>query len=106
MVSHLRPFPLICSALLLLALCPMPYGYYTFLRIVITIWGATTAYQHLNINPGHLGGLLAAGIAILYNPIIQIHLTRPIWMGINLATILIILLIPHNQIKNLNTPSK
>ncbi len=46
-----HPFPLplalIVAAMLVLAVAPLPYGYYTLLRIVVTgalAWGAFVAY--------------------------------------------------------------
>lgn len=93
MRHRVAPFPLICCGLLLLALAPMPYGYYIFLRIVICIWGIIIGIQEFGTSRGNMTSLLAYGIAILYNPVIRIHFTRDIWQVVNIVTILVILAI-------------
>lgn len=93
MSRHFTPFPLICCGLLLLALTPMPYGYYVFLRIVICIWGITVGIQAGRVCPGNWASLLAYGIAILYNPLIRVPLSRDIWQAINVVTVLVILVV-------------
>lgn len=85
--------------MLLLAMAPLPYGYYIFLRIVICIWGISAGIQASGTKPGNWTSLLAYGIAILYNPIIRIPLTREIWTAANIATILIILATAARQNK-------
>lgn len=78
----------------------MPYGYYIFLRIVICIWGITAGIQASKTSPGNWASLLAYGIAILYNPIIRIPLTRDIWQAVNIATILAILTVTAKRPKS------
>ncbi|OOY36781.1 hypothetical protein BOV89_10655 [Solemya velum gill symbiont] len=72
------------SALLLLALLPFPYGYYTFLRIVATItfgWAAYASYQ----DEGSILPWIYGLFAIIFNPLIPVHLTREIWAVIDIA---------------------
>lgn len=85
-------FDYICCFLLLLALFHLPYGYYTFLRIIICIWGCCKSYRFFNSQNSGFFGFLTTGVAILYNPLIPIHLSRDIWTSINIATVVIILL--------------
>lgn len=85
------PFTIASIALLLFALCDMPYGYYTFLRIVICLYCAISGITIINEQKQSSIGVLALGAAILYNPIIRIHLNRDIWEIINLCTIVLIL---------------
>lgn len=87
-----RIFDYICCTLLLLALCPLPYGYYTFLRIIVCIWGCCKSFHFFDSQNSGFFAFLTAGIAILYNPLIPIHLSRDIWTGINIVTIAVILL--------------
>ena len=92
----LRPFPLIICILLALALCQLSYGYYQFLRIAVTIWGIISIIQTSN-RPDETSGktctmLLSGGIAILYNPILPIHLAKEAWIIINLVSIPCVLL--------------
>ena len=76
---------LIACLLLLIAIAPMPYGYYQFLRIAITIVAGITAY---NLFEKKQNNWLIAFvlIMILYNPIIVIHLDKAIWKPINIVT--------------------
>lgn len=83
-----------CAVLLLLIggmAPPLPYGFYTFLRIVTCIWGIHTIIRTQE-SKGFLF-LLSIGFTILYNPIIRIHLPREIWEPINIVTALLVILI-------------
>jgi intracellular septation protein A len=77
----------IATLLLLIATATMPYGYYQFLRIAITIAAGITAY---NLFEKKQNNWLIAFvlIMILYNPIIVIHLDKAIWKPINIVTAL------------------
>ena len=73
----------LCAALLVLALAPMPFGYYTFLRLVVTAVAFVTAfsfYRDGDVTWAWIFGLLG----ILFNPLIQVHLSRDIWMILDL----------------------
>ena len=75
------------AILLLLALFPWPYGFYIFLRLGISIVGAWLAYEQWKHDDAVSGWVLAFGVtALLYNPLIPIHLTREIWSVLNIAT--------------------
>ncbi|MFN3832117.1 MAG: DUF6804 family protein [Allorhizobium sp.] len=71
------------AALLLAALLPMPYGYYGFMRLAVTvaacIW-AWTAYEREGLT-GQV--VLAGALALLFNPILPVHLSRSIWAPID-----------------------
>lgn len=68
----------ITGLLLLLAILNLPYGYYTFLRIIVTL----SSIYLLVIRKTELiiVGIL---IAIIFNPILPIHLTKEIWVLID-----------------------
>lgn len=70
--------------LLLVAVLPLPYGYYTFLRIVIFLAAISLALQRYHAL-GRVGGLsIAFGLmAVLFNPVFPIHLAREIWIVSN-----------------------
>ena len=74
---------LLCSILLFVALAPLPYGYYTLLRIVVTI-GAVMGIV-LEKDKGNSLWLIAFGIiAVLFNPLIPVFLNdKSIWMPID-----------------------
>lgn len=78
-------FWLVPAVALLIALVPLPYGYYTLLRIVVC--GATSllAYNELNTSGAvSMWGLLMGGVALLFNPIVPIHFSREIWAPIDI----------------------
>lgn len=66
----------------IIAVFPLPYGYYTFLRIAISLAGCIAAFDL--IKKSNPLWLVFAGIVILFNPIIPIHLSREIWFFIDL----------------------
>lgn len=77
----------IVSAMLLWALNPEnPYGYYILLR-----WVCCASFAYLAIKALEQekeGWTWVLGVtAVVYNPIIRVHLTRDIWEIINIATI-------------------
>lgn len=76
---------LVAAAFLLGALAHWPYGYYTLLRWVTC---ASAAYVAFN---AHGWKRLAwvwpfAFIALLFNPLVPVHLSREVWQPINIAT--------------------
>jgi hypothetical protein len=74
---HLIPCS-IAAVMLLLALAPWPYGYYQLLRFIvcgISIYVAFIAYNWHKIWATWLFGF----IAVLFNPLIPIHLSREFW---------------------------
>jgi hypothetical protein len=81
------------ALLLILAVFDLPYGYYSFLRIIVTIYLSILAfYSHKN---GHINTMyLLGGVAVLFNPIIPIYLSKGIWIVIDLATAVLIMLSP------------
>lgn len=70
--------------LCLVAVMPLPYGFYTFLRIAVTIIAIVAALDFYKNNEGIW--IVFAGITVLFNPLIPIYLTREIWFFIDLIT--------------------
>jgi hypothetical protein len=61
------------------------YSYYMILRAIVcsvALWGAITARRQQDYVWLWTFGV----IAVLFNPVLPVHLTRGIWMPINLAT--------------------
>lgn len=80
----------IASALLFLGAAPLPYGYYILLRIVVCgffIWAALVAYEKRSQYLPWVFGLLA----LLFNPIIKIHLPKELWSAIDIGSAIFIL---------------
>ena len=86
------PLPLIYIAVFMffVGAAPLPYGYYTLLRLVATgvlVWAAFVSYERRSEVLPWIFGILA----ILFNPIIKIHLPKEAWMAIDIGTGILLL---------------
>lgn len=82
--SRPHAIPAVVAALMLFAaLGQWPYGYYTLLRLVVCGAGAYTAFL---MYEWHRPGLawLFGFIAVLFNPVIRVHLSRDLWQPIDI----------------------
>jgi hypothetical protein len=79
----------IAVVMLLWALNPEnPYGYYVLLRFVCCAVFVYLAIEALNQKKE--GCVWVFGVtAVIYNPLIRIHLTREIWSVVNIVTIIL-----------------
>lgn len=87
---NLKTAQLITIPMLLLALLPMPYGYYTFLRISICIFSGYLAYKTWQNNI-QIWMWIFMCIAILFNPIIPIYLGRALWAFVDIIVVIVFL---------------
>ena len=75
---------LIAAAFLIGALAEWPYGYYQLLRFMVCgagVFVAYTAFTQKKIWAVWLFGF----IALLFNPLIPVHLSREMWVFIDIA---------------------
>jgi peptidoglycan/LPS O-acetylase OafA/YrhL len=80
------------AIVLVVAVLPLPYGYYTFTRIATCLACGILAWPcFASRPPAPIWGILFVGIAILFNPLIPIYLKRQTWFWIDLACASIIL---------------
>lgn len=80
------------AALLIAALFPWPYGFYDLLRLAIFAVSAWIAYEQWRLDNAVSGWVVAfGGVALLYNPVMLVHLTREIWSVLNIATAVLFL---------------
>lgn len=85
----MRPLLLICSGLLLLGLAHLPIGYYTFLRIVVTIGAVAVVISEFE-NRINFWVVVFGLIAILFNPFIPVYLKdKDIWTPIDIIVAII-----------------
>lgn len=79
---------LLPAIMLVAAIAPWPYGYYKLLRLVVCICAGVLAYQSYQGADERVTAWVVGlfVLALLYNPIIPVHLTREIWLPINLAS--------------------
>jgi hypothetical protein len=74
-------------AVLLWALAPgHAYSYFIFLRVVVCACAALFAMMFFDQQRKHWLFAFVA-IALLYNPFLRVHLTRDIWIVLNLLTV-------------------
>jgi hypothetical protein len=96
-MNTIKNLSLICAGLLILALFNLPIGYYTFLRIVVTI-GAITIVINEFRDGFKIWVILFGLTAILFNPLIPVYLhDKSIWMPIDIAVAVLFL------VKSLNS---
>jgi len=80
--KELSVYPaIIGSALLFLAVFPLPYGYYTFLRLVITGMAIFYAYWLYQAEKKDFYFWSLVAIIVLFNPIIPIYLISKLLWG-------------------------
>ena len=75
---------LIVAAMLLFALAPWPYVYYTILRWAVC--GVSVWLVFLGYDWKHYWACAVFGfVGILFNPLLPLHLTRELWSLIDIA---------------------
>lgn len=79
------PYPVLAliALLLFIAAAPMPYGFYTFIRIVVCGCAGVMCYQLWDA--GYRGAWLWMWgmVAILFNPVAVIHMTKEVWIAMD-----------------------
>jgi hypothetical protein len=77
---------LIPAALLIIAILPLPYGYYTLLRLVVTIGASAVAWLDYQETKTAGPWVLVFGMtALLFNPLIPVYLSRNSWFFLDIA---------------------
>ena len=73
------------ALMMAVAVLPMPYGYYQFLRLVTVVaagWIATYLWSE-----GRSAWAVAMGcVALLFNPVFRVALERDVWVPLNVIT--------------------
>ena len=94
---------LICAGLLLLALASLPIGYYTFLRIIITIVAGSIVVTEFK-NGINFWVITFGFIAIIFNPLIPVYLgNQNKWLPIEIITAILFII---KSFKNKNSERK
>ncbi len=80
----------ICSAIIALGAAPMPYGYYTLVRLLacgVFVYFAILAKdaQHKYLP------WICAFTAILFNPIFKVHFEKEIWSIIDILSAILLI---------------
>ncbi|RKY06287.1 MAG: hypothetical protein DRP56_07695 [Planctomycetota bacterium] len=74
----------IAAVMLFLALAPWPYGYYQLLRLIVCSIAVYFVVTTLHCQKNWAIWLFGF-IAILFNPLIPIYLTREIWIPVDMV---------------------
>lgn len=77
---------IVACIILGVALLPLPYGHYQFLRIFICGMSVWLLFDNYNKNINMPIGLFIT--TIMYNPIFKIHFDRPVWSVVNIITLI------------------
>lgn len=81
-----------CTAagLLVLALCPMPGWYYAGMKVAVFLFGLLAAVVFFRRGM-EWRAVLAAGIAVIFNPVFRIGLDRYGWMMMDLVCAIVVM---------------
>ena len=79
-------------AFLFLAVLPLPYGYYTLLRLIACAVFAWAAYVTFENKESILPWIFIV-LALLFNPIIKIYLAKETWAAIDLCSAIFLLIV-------------
>lgn len=74
----------IVVAMLLISAGPLPYAYYSLLRVVVTAASVFAAYSSFRNNARTLTWIFSF-VALLFNPVLRVTLPKEFWMVIDLA---------------------
>lgn len=77
----------------------MPYGYYTFVRIVTAIVASVMAYKSFEQHKTEIA-CCWLGVAILFQPIIKIALGRVLWNVIDVALAVVFIVLIYKKYMN------
>jgi hypothetical protein len=91
---------IILSAMLLLCLAPMPYGYFMLVRFVMMVACGLMAYRYFLIKKS-IAAWVFVILSVLFQPIYKIVLGRGIWnvVDVIVAVFLIILYVMEKRLE-------
>jgi hypothetical protein len=73
------------AAIIFVGLLPLPYGYYQSMRIVVCLASASILFFTFRGLRSQFWEGVFILVAILFNPIVPIYLTRPLWFWIDIS---------------------
>lgn len=82
----------LAAGFLLLGAFPLPYGYYTLLRLIacaVFAWAAYISFE----NKETLLPWVFIVLALLFNPIIKVYLSKEIWAAIDICSAVLLLIV-------------
>jgi len=85
---NLKYLSIASGVMLLLAILNLPYGYYTFLRLGITLSAGLFAYRFYE-SKETVWAIVFGAIALLFNPIVPVYLDKSTWVMIDIVTAIV-----------------
>lgn len=73
------------ALMLVVGALPMPYGYYSLLRIVACGMFGFLAYD-IHMKGGKVLPWVFGFMAVLFNPLIKIHLPKEVWIFVDVVS--------------------
>lgn len=89
-------FNLLAALLLFFALGQHPYSYFQILRVLVTVCAAYNAYACFNSSAKGWAWVFVV-IAILFNPIAPIYLSRDTWAPLDVIAGIIFMVFAFNK---------
>ena len=80
------------AILLLLCILPMPYSFYTIVRLAMTVISGYLAYNYYSQNKKELA-ITFLIVAILFQPFIKFALGRELWLIVDIVTAIFLLIL-------------
>ena len=74
----------IAAALLALGAAPLPYGYYTILRLIACAVFVIASYASFK-SRSRILPYVFGGLALVFNPVVKVHLPKEVWAVIDLS---------------------
>ena len=89
-------FPII---LLAIAILPLPYWCYFFIRLFVCLPAIGYCFIYRD-EKNWIATILFGAIAVLYNPIVPVHLFKELWVLINITTAVVFLYYGHKAMRD------
>jgi len=90
--NFIKYFIILSIIMLFGTIAEWPYGYYTFLRWITCISSILVAFQAFEKNIDWAKVVFVI-IAILFNPLAPIYLSRSIWIPIDIITAILLIFV-------------
>ena len=83
---------IILTALMLLCLAPMPYGYYQLVRFVAMVAFGVMTYKYYEEKKNELAITFGA-LALLFQPFVKVALGRTMWNVVDVAVAILLIVL-------------
>jgi len=84
----IKPAVIASIVLLVLAIFPWPYGYYTLLRLIVCLTAAMLAWVSYRSQLTQWVWVMVF-TAVVFNPVIVVHFGKELWAVIDLITAIV-----------------